>query len=151
MKHQITARDSRSGFSLTELLIAVAVSGILMAIAVPSYRDYVMRANRADATTALLRLASNQERFYLANNTYAGPDDLADAPPAGLGMPGTERGFYELTIVSDDLRSGYTATATAAGGGQENDDACVSFAVNERGQRSAENAEADENMDECWR
>ncbi len=153
MQANANSPNGQRGFSLTELRITMAVGGILMAVAIPSYRNYVMRANRADATSALLRLASNQERFYLANNTYASDAELDDAPPDGLGMDSTERGFYELSIAphDDGLAVGYTATATADAGGQEDDDACGSFTVNERGQRGAEDSGGGPKTDECWR
>lgn len=147
-------RQRSRGFSLTELIVTVAVVAILAAVAIPSYRQYVMRASRADATAALLRLASNQERFYLANNTYADDDELGEAPPDGLGMAGTERGFYELAIEphEDGLAVGYTATATVVDGEDQADDTdCAVFSVNEQGVRGAENGEGDDNTETCWR
>ena len=67
--------------------------GFLGMIAIPSYRQYTMRAQRTDAKTALLRIATNQERFYLTNRTYS-------SDPTQLGFPGnvTERGSYTLSI-----------------------------------------------------
>lgn len=144
--------SQHKGFTLTELMITVAIVATMAAIAVPSYRQYVMRANRADATAALLRLASQQERFYLQNNTYATEAELADAPPDGLGMPGTERGFYELSIDAPDPTVGYEATATAvAGEDQEDDTDCRSFTVNAQGVRSALDASNGDNTERCWR
>lgn len=142
----------QTGFTLVELMITVAVVAIMAAIAVPSYRQYVMRANRVDATSALLRLASAQERFYLQNNRYAGAGEIADAPPAGLGIGGTERGFYGLAIDSDDLAVGYVATATAIAGEAQGDDTdCVGFSVDQQGLRRAEDADAGDNTERCWR
>jgi type IV pilus assembly protein PilE len=146
-------RNNR-GFSLTELLVTLAVVAVITAIAVPSYRQYVMRASRADAKAAILRVAGNQERFYLANNTYASDALLDDPPPAGLGIPGTERGFYDLAIVphDDGLTVGYTATATAiAGEDQADDEDCAVFRVTEQGVRTADNADGDDNTEACWR
>ena len=59
------------GMTLIELMIAVAVVGILATIAYPSYQNQVRRSNRADAITALTAMANAQERSYLANNMYA--------------------------------------------------------------------------------
>jgi len=142
------------GFSLTELIVTVAVVAILTLIAIPSYRQYVMRASRADAKAALLRVASNQERFYLANNTYADNDQLADAPPDGLGISGTERGFYDLEIEAHDdgLEVGYTATATVTDGEDQADDTeCAVFSVNEQGVRGAEDSDGADSTEACWR
>lgn len=147
-------RGRSAGITLIELLIVVIVIGILASVAVPSYRNYVMRANRTDATAALLRVASAQEKFYLQNNTYATNAQLATAPPAGLGITGTERGYYTLQITSASA-SGFTATASApATSGQYQDTNCRSFSITETGARSATNAGGATSAAitaECWR
>jgi type IV pilus assembly protein PilE len=128
------------GFTLIELVVTVAIVALIMAIAVPSYRAYVLRANRADATTALLRLAAAQERFYLQNNRYADNTLLDDAPPAGLGFTATERGLYNVTLAVNGggWQNGYILTATANSTGRQTDDtACRAFTVNEQGNRTA--------------
>ena len=60
-----------SGFTLIELLIVVTVVGILAAIAVPSYNDYVLRANRAAGKAAVMRIAGQQESFFTDRKQYA--------------------------------------------------------------------------------
>ncbi len=70
-------RRRMAGVTLLELMAVVMVIGILGIIALPSYRQYVMRAQRTEAKTALLRLQTNQERFYLANRRYGATADLA--------------------------------------------------------------------------
>ena len=67
--NQTTAKRRQHGVTLLELMAVVMVIGILGMIAIPSYRQYVTRAQRVEAKTALLRLQTNQERFYLANHT----------------------------------------------------------------------------------
>jgi type IV pilus assembly protein PilE len=146
----------QTGFSLIELMVVVAIVAIIASVAIPSYRQYVMRAKRADAKTALLRLAGNQERFYLQNNTYASQALMDDPPPAGLGIDGTERGFYTLSMdpaaTAGGYQDGYTATATVdAGGEQADDDDCVSFTVDQAGVRTAVDSGGADNTDRCWR
>lgn len=71
--------NKQSGFTLIELMIVVAIVGILAAVAMPSYRDYVMRSRIADATSGLASKRVKLEQFYDNNRTYAGaPDCNAD-------------------------------------------------------------------------
>lgn len=142
------------GFTLVEVLIVVVILALIMSVGIPGYRDYMQRANRADATTALLRIAAAQERFFIANGTYASNAQLAQDPPDGLGIPGTERGFYNLTVQpgAGGLGAGYTLIAQVAPGGDQNDDTeCWFFSTTERGQRSAFDNGGAENTDDCWR
>jgi type IV pilus assembly protein PilE len=142
------------GFSLVELIVTVAIAAILMGFGIPAYRQYTQRANRVDATSALMRLASNQERFYMQNNTYATEAQRPVAPPGGIGMVGTERGYYTLSLAqgAGGWAQGYTATATvAAGGNQATDTACWTFTINEQGLRTGLNQGGADNTDTCWR
>ena len=135
-----------------ELLVTLAIVGILAAIAYPSYRAQVMRTQRTDATAALLRVAAAQERHYLQNNSYAATGVLGTAPPTGLGIAGTDRGYYTLSIESDDLATGFTAVAVpVAGGPQADDDDCARFTLTEAQLRGAESAGGGDNTATCWR
>ncbi len=97
------------GVTLIELVVVVAILALLASIAVPSYRQYVLRSNRAEAKAALLNVAAAQEKFYLQNNTYT--NELTDAPPSGLGLGDTtETGLYTIEVDGADA-DGYTATA----------------------------------------
>ncbi len=142
------------GFSLIELLIVMVVLSIILGLAVPGYRQFMMRANRADATTALLRLQAAQERFYIQNGTYASNAQMAAAPPAGLGITGTERNYYNLGIqpAAGGLVVGYTATATVnAAEAQKDDTDCWVFATSESGQHTAVTNGGSDMTDKCWR
>jgi len=147
-------RKFMDGFTLIELMIVIVILSVVIGIGVPGYRQYIQRANRADGTTALLRIAAAQERFFITNGTYATTAQLAPAPPAGLGLGGTERGYYALSIAAGagGIGTGYTASATAvAGENQADDDDCNSFTINERGQRAAFTDGGATNTDDCWR
>ena len=79
-------RPEQSGFTLIELMITVAIVGILAAIAYPSYTQYVERARRNDAKAVLLEAAQYMERRFTENRTYAGstlPTSLAKSPREG--------------------------------------------------------------------
>ncbi|MBE0469478.1 MAG: type IV pilin protein [Methyloprofundus sp.] len=88
------------GFTLIELMIVVAVIGILASIAYPSYQEYVLRAKRADGKAAILSAQLAQEKYRANNTTY-----LAVASTA------SSDGYYNY-VVSDVSASNYTITAT---------------------------------------
>jgi type IV pilus assembly protein PilE len=143
-------RTRMQGLTLIELLVVVVVIGILASIAVPSYRNYVMRTHRTDATTMLLRIQSAQEKFFLQNNAYAA--NLVLAPPAGLGVGEfTEGGKYRVVLVPGAANMTYQVTATpVAGQGQQADGRCQQFTINEIGTRGARDAGGVDRTNECW-
>lgn len=91
-----------NGFSLIELMVAVAIVGILAAIAMPSYSNYVIRGSRAAAQTELLELASLQEKIYLNSSAYTASITTAynGTSAGGLGKTSglTTDGKYTLCI-----------------------------------------------------
>jgi type IV pilus assembly protein PilE len=128
------------GVTLLELMAVVLVIGVLGVIAIPSYRQYSMRAQRTDAKTALLQLATNQERYYLANNSYGTVAQLQASVPPLLANPArSERGAYAITIPVANATT-FTATATPVTGGAINmtqDAQCTAFSVTAQGVRTA--------------
>lgn len=149
------SREQR-GVTLIELVVVMIIIGILAAVAIPSYRQYVIRSQRVDATEALLRLATAQEKFYLQNNRYALETERATAPPAGLGIGASEHGWYAVSIVAPaslaTAADGFTIRATPVSPGpQASDTACVLFEVNDRGVRSAQKSGGVANTAECWK
>ena len=146
-------RTRQTGMTLMELLVVITILAIIASIAIPSYRRYLIRAQRSDATIALLRLQSAQEKHFLQYGTYV--IAKADIPKAhsagGLGMPiKSERGFYDLDV--EDTDTGYTATATpVAGGGQADDKQCVKFSVTESGVKAAVDNKAAIQTVACFR
>lgn len=150
-------RWATPGFTLVEMLVTVAILAIIASLSLTSYRQYLRRSYRADATTALLKIASAQERHYTQNGLYAGAAGLAAAPPAGLGMAGTAEGYYSLAIQlpAGGATAGFTATATVdPASAQADDDDCWIFSVNELGHRTAENRSGETDAEitaYCWR
>lgn len=148
-------RNEQTGVTLIELIIVIIVIGILAAVAIPSYRQYVVRSQRSDAKEAILRLATAQEKFYLQNNRYAIDDERDDDPPAGLGIGTSERGWYTLAVVTPtdvtDATDGFVVRATApAGSRQFTDTECRTFQVDDRGVRTATNAAGEVSTAACW-
>ncbi len=135
------------GFTLIELMIVVLVIGIIASIAVPSYRSYVLRAQRSDATAALLRARSAQEKFFLQNQRYMTLADLT-----ALGLNTSEHGFYTIaSAVPDPDRPGMLGfkltAAPVAGGPQAADTKCTSFTLNDTGLRGS----TPNPVDMCWK
>lgn len=104
---------SSKGFSLMELMIALAIVSIISAVAYPSYQSRVSKAKRSDAKEALLRIQLAQEKWRVSDIDYA---TLAE-----LGNPSTDGGNYAITI-SANTATGYIISATGIGG-QANDSA----------------------------
>jgi type IV pilus assembly protein PilE len=94
------------GFTLLEVMIVVAIVGILAAIALPNYADYIKRGKIIEATTRLSEARTKLEQFYLDNRTYAGG---CAEPPQALGDLGGHSAF-SLACVS--AATTYTVTAT---------------------------------------
>ncbi|MBT8135971.1 MAG: type IV pilin protein [Gammaproteobacteria bacterium] len=137
--------NRQTGFTLTELMITVAILIILAAIAVPNYRGHVLRSQRSDAMAALLRVAAAQEKFYLQNNTYT--NDLG-ASGLDLGTASGD-GHFTLQINNADLQ-GFDAAATATGG-QTADKKCAFFSLDEQGTKFARDDDENNTTDICWR
>ena len=138
---------------MTELLVTLAILALLAATATPLWIKQLERARRLDATDALVRVAVLQERFYFENGRYAGAGELAAPPPAGLGVAGTERGYYELRLRAPEgaLSDGFTVEAIAdPKGPQAGDKQCRLLAVDSTGRRSAESAGGQDSTDACW-
>jgi type IV pilus assembly protein PilE len=135
---RIAPRRSMLGVTLLELMAVVMVIGILGMIAIPSYRQYSIRAQRTEAKTALLQLATNQEKYYLTNRTYGTAAQLIAANLLAADS-NSERGTYAITIAGADATT-YIATATPRSGGaydQTADAQCATLTINAQGVRGA--------------
>lgn len=110
--------------SLIELAVVVVIVSILSTLAYANYSQYQERARRMDAKSALMRIATNQERFYISNHVYT-------ANLASLGFAGTqsESGYYDITIPNADGNTWQAVAVPAAGSPQANDEDCQQFTI----------------------
>ena len=148
-------RMRQRGVTLIELLTVMVVVAIIASIAIPSYRRYLLRAQRTDAKAALLQAQTAEEKFVLQNNAYT--TNVTVAPPGGLGLPGTsEKGYYTIDVpglANGDGTAGYTLRARPAAvvGGQTDDVDCQTFTIDGAGVRTALNSGGADNSVACWR
>jgi type IV pilus assembly protein PilE len=133
-------RASSRGFTLIELMVTVAIVGILATIAAETYTSEVRKSRRTDARTALLDLAGREEKLYSVTNAYS-----ADPVQLGYGtLTPVGNGYYNVTIAVPDavnqptVLESYLITATpVAGGLQANDTQCATLTLNQLGVQSA--------------
>jgi len=88
------------GFTLVELMIAVALVAILAAIAYPSYREYVKRAHRSSAQSLMLDLANREQQYLLDNRAFLGGGASAVTTLLPAGVPVEVSDFYDMTITA---------------------------------------------------
>lgn len=122
----------QKGFSLIELMIAIAVLGIITAVAYPSYTNYVRDARRAEVQGAMLEAAQWMERQYTVNGSYG----ITESGGSFSGGPDFSAfysaGHYALTI-SAGGNSSYTIQAAAQGG--QTKDICDTLTVDSIGRK----------------
>ncbi|KPC52149.1 type IV pilin protein [Amantichitinum ursilacus] len=144
---------SNQGFTLMELMIILAIVAILTGVAIPLYQTTVMKSRRTTAQTALLDVASREERFFAANNSYT--SDLSalgygvSSSSTSMPIPDSTNHFYDVPspTVTTGASAGYTLQATPATS-QLKDTTCYTYTYNSFGVRGNVNGSA--TLATCW-
>lgn len=153
--------QAQKGFSLIELIIALAILAILASIAYSSYSSQVQKSRRTDVTEALMKAAALQERFFLSTtpNRYATQAEINE-----IGGAATSKGYYSIRVINTAAHTqtsgcdgGICFTISGvvnAGGAQSNDSNCQMFTIDNLGRKRSysavsESFDADQ-TEGCW-
>lgn len=130
-------RRFNRGFTLIEIMIVIAIIGIIITIAAPSYTEYLKKGRRAEVVSLLSEQAQILERFYTRNNVYTGITGLS-----------TGNDFYTITPTIADQT--FLLTATRKAGTTMATDKCGDFTLTNTGVRSMNNATTGLTTKDCW-
>lgn len=140
-----TFSKANEGFSLLELLIVLAITGIIASISYPSYRNYIIRAHRIDGQSALLDLACRMETYFFKHNTWKtatiGTGNITDV----LSQSTSPDGWYTLSI-TQSTDNAYTLQATP---NQIIDTRCPSLTLTSSGIKGV-TGPGIMNISQCW-
>jgi type IV pilus assembly protein PilE len=139
----MNTKSKMIGVTLIELMVVVAIVGILGTIANSSYHRYLLQAHRSEGQIALMTVRVEQEKFFLQNRSYANAATLLN-----VASP-TQHGYYIIGVSTSNAGTRYVATATAAGA-QVDDTTCKTLTVDWSGVQSSTDSSNSASTG-CWK
>lgn len=115
----------QKGFSLLEIVVVVAIIGMLVAIAVPSYRNYVIKTKRGEMKTSLMEIAQSLQRYQVANKSFANvknSSQFATLTTSGQGYPLAGDAVYTVKLEPNENNRDWVLKATPIAGLSQKDD-----------------------------
>ncbi|WP_235188621.1 type IV pilin protein [Catenovulum agarivorans] len=143
-------KAKKLGLTLVELMVSVAIVGILAAVAYPAYVDYYAQSYRSDVMRELVKAVNRQEAYYSDQMTYT-----ADMTNLGYAADPyvVENSMYSIDVVTFegmDLTQEFELRATAVVTQKNNDPNCASLSINHLGEKSALDSNGNDSTSTCW-
>ncbi len=140
-------RPDSNGFTLIELMVVIAIIGILAAVGIPIYTSYLQTTRMETAKSTILATAATEQQYYSTNNAYTNnPQYLGYSATAfPVPIPNSSDDYYSLSVTITSSPAGYTISATPVAGGPQASDSCGTLTLTNLGVESSSGTNQD-----CW-